>query len=644
MSIAMTEVEQKQIDSQVEPIMAWAKTRKAEAEQLAMDAARLMSCTSVRLDKLKKQGFFKRCWNRLTGKTGEIERANAGDLIQMQKMGFRYLNMLQEQQVLMAHSMLSLKNNLLSLAVKEEETRGLVALLAQRTQERFLQLETRVDQLEVSTNLQGWLLGLEERDYNENIPTEYMRLFRVINDFYCIKNDEWNYNDLMFMRKAIRTVGIDPKKKLSLNALIDGLTDEIQSESVGFESYGQAITLFKPEGIENYSKFVIDNISSPVFVSMHGLKTQYMDRLDIVEELQEEMNISAGEALKRLLRRSIANLNVNLDYEFPLAEAAIEILGCLRLTEKLALPSEIVATEQDINEEITAIEISNESEIAKIEETTITPLPQADQIFIEFLDNLSRIKLKSRYAYHRNIEWFERDKPFSRDSLENHNNAVLYTGTESIKISKHISNLGVCLIKDINDIEYKTRLAEYVIIDTGGNVRLLSKEGQGYMAIMCKNIYINHLNACNECFIVGENIFINEVHAGLAHDHSSTIIAKNIFLCDSYFKDVYPFDMNADEIEKLIGEIGKTKILKKHRNILKEREELADSSTFFSLFSRKKHDFGRLSAKHILFESDAGFECYPQENAEQIYSIAKEAFKTWTNENNVLSPSYWFIP
>lgn len=338
--IAMNTTEEKQIDSQIEQMMDWAKTRQAEAEQLAMDSARLMACTGDRMDRLKNQGFFKRCWNRLTGKTGEMERANVNDLISMQKKAFRYLNMLQEQQLLMAHSLLALKNNLVSLAIKEEETRNLIGLLAQKTQDRFEKLEGRVDQLEISTNLQGWLLGLEEREYDEKYPTEYMRLFRVINDFYNIKKDNWNYNDLMFMRKAIRTVGINPKRKLSLNAFIDTLTDEIQTAEVGFEAYGNAITMFKPEGIENYSKFAIENISSPVFVSMHGLKTQYVDRLDIVETLEDEMNISKSEALKILLRRSIANLNVNLDYEFPLAETAIEILGCLRLAENLSLDAQ----------------------------------------------------------------------------------------------------------------------------------------------------------------------------------------------------------------------------------------------------------------------------------------------------------------
>lgn len=369
-TLTMTQTEEKSIDSQIEQMMDWARTRTAEAEQLALDSARLMACTTDRLGRLKNQGFFQRCWNRFSGKAGEMERANTNDLIQMQKTAFRYVNMLQEQQLLMAHSLLSLKNNLISLAVQEEETRNLIAMLAQRTLDRFEKLENRVDQLEISTNLQGWLLGLEEREYDEKIPTEFMRLLRVINDFYQIKRDNWNYNDLIFMRKAIRTVGLNPKQKISLNSFIDKLTDEIQTEDVGFDAYGQAITMFPPKNIENYSKYAIENISSPVFVSLHALKIQYMDRLDIVEELQDEMNISAGEALKRLLRRSINNMNVNLDYAFPLAEAAIEILGCLRLIEKIS--DEENNEENDINtsDSIIDTEDTDSEEIASDDSTS----------------------------------------------------------------------------------------------------------------------------------------------------------------------------------------------------------------------------------------------------------------------------------
>ena len=334
-SLALSSAEEAAIDKNLEGMLSWAQTRKHEAEQLAMDASRLLSCSTDRVDKLTKQGFFKRSWSRFNGDAASAERATTGDLIQMQKVSLRYLNMLQEQQLLMAHSMLSLKNNLLSLAVKEEQTRQLITLLAERTYARFESLESRVDQLEVSTNLQGWLLTLEDREYDEKLPTEFMRMFRVINDFYSIKNDGWNYSDLMFMRKALRTVGINPKKKISLDCFIDSLVDEIQQDCVGFPAYAQAICQFTPQGVANYSRYAIDNISSPVFTTLHGLKIQFVDRLDIVEELQDEMNISTGEALKRLLRRSIKSLNVNLKYEFPLAETAIEVLGCMRLVERL---------------------------------------------------------------------------------------------------------------------------------------------------------------------------------------------------------------------------------------------------------------------------------------------------------------------
>lgn len=336
MTLSMTTAEEKTIDSKVEQMLDWAKSRQAEAEQLSLDAVRLLSCTGDRLEKTKDQAFFRRCWSRFNGDAAAAERANTGDLIQMQKTSLRYINMLQEQQLVMAHSLLSLKNNLYSLAVKEEETKNLVSLLAQNTLRRFESLENRVDQLEISTTLHGWLIGLEEREYAEKFPTKYMRLFRVINDFYSIKNDDWHYNDFMFMRKAIRTVGLDPKEKVSIRTFIGSLTDEIRLENVGFPKYQEAICLYSPENINDYSTFVVEAISSPVFVSIHGLKTQFIAKREVVEELIDEMKITIDEALKRLLCRSITNMNVNLDYEFPLAETAIEILGCIRLAKNLA--------------------------------------------------------------------------------------------------------------------------------------------------------------------------------------------------------------------------------------------------------------------------------------------------------------------
>lgn len=357
--LSMTPVEQNNIDSQIEQMMGWVQEHKIEAEQLALDSARLLACTSDRLSRAKNQGFFRRCWNRFTGKTGEMERANAGDMMEMQKKAFRYLNMLQEQQVLMAHSLLSLKNNLVALAVSEAETRDMIGALAQRTQEKFEELENRTDQLEVTTNLQGWLLGLEEREYDRKYPTPYMRMFRIINDFYSIKKDNWNYNDLMFMRTALRKAGIDPRTEVSLSDFINALTDEIQNEKVGMEKYTQMIETYAPKNAKDYNQFVLENISSPVMATIHGLRKQFTQTSDIVEVLQDELSISAIEAQKRILQKIISNMNVDMNHAFSLGEAAIEIMGCLRLIDNMEIPLDVVEVKESKDEQPTVEDVEH---------------------------------------------------------------------------------------------------------------------------------------------------------------------------------------------------------------------------------------------------------------------------------------------
>lgn len=331
--LALTEKEIQSIDGMLESKMAWARSKSAEAEQLALDCTRLLSCTEERLGQIQNQGFFKRCWNRLSGQTGAMERANTADLIQMQKVSLRYINMLQEQQMMTAHSLLALKNNLVTLAIKEEETRKLVGLLAERTLQRFQDLEKRVDQLEISQNLQGWLLTLEDRDYDVNYPTPYLRMLKIINDFYGYKSDGWNYNDMLFMRKALRTVGLNPKEQISMNMFVDTLVEEIKKQ--GFDTYRELLIAHIPSDKDDFGYFAIENVSSQVFTTLNGIYTQYTDKSEVIEALSDELSISPEAALKRLLARTISKLNVDLDCQLPLSDVAAEMLVGLKITNQL---------------------------------------------------------------------------------------------------------------------------------------------------------------------------------------------------------------------------------------------------------------------------------------------------------------------
>ena len=374
-------------DSSFENLMSWAEKHPAEAQQLALDSTQLLASADANMEQLRNKNFCQRCWMRMNGDAGEIERATTNALISLQKFSVKYIDALMERQILQTQSIITIKNNLNSLAatvadvqadvatafheigknremildnrrkIAENremifenremifenrkaiaETRLMLAALAQRTESRFKDIEHRTKSLEISSELQGWLLGLEERDYEKEYPSSIVRMLRVINDFYQIKSGNLNYNDILFMKKAIRTVGLDPKEMLSLDEFITRLINELIHFDRDASHFSRQLDENAPQNIDDYSKFVLKEISSPVFMVIHAIKLKFRDRNNLIVELQDDMNISGVEALHKILRRDMLDIHVNLDYKFPLGEAAVEILDCMQLARNLTSP------------------------------------------------------------------------------------------------------------------------------------------------------------------------------------------------------------------------------------------------------------------------------------------------------------------
>jgi hypothetical protein len=170
--------ERSDIDTGLEAMLGLAKHRSAEAEQLALDAARLLSCTDSRLQDYLDQGFFKRGWYVLSGKTRALESATTADLIDMQKYAWRYINLLQERDLMLAHSMIAVKNNLMTLAIDQDDVKREVTRLAGRVYDRFMVLEERVGDLEVSQRIHGWILTIDTSDHYEAYPERLSRLLK----------------------------------------------------------------------------------------------------------------------------------------------------------------------------------------------------------------------------------------------------------------------------------------------------------------------------------------------------------------------------------------------------------------------------------------------------------------------------------
>ena len=318
------------IDTALEPKLAWAAQKMPIAEQLAMDSTRLLSCTSDRLDDYKKTGFFKRCWGTLSGKQGEITRANQSDLIEMQKNSWRYLDLLQERDLMLAHSMITIKNGLSTLAIKEEETRNQITRMAEVIHEKFLQHEERFNKIEAEMNIHSWLLTLETLDYDEKFSPNF-RLLKVASDFFDLKGRDWNIKEIRYLHKAIKEVSLPWKDSITIDDFICGIIDEIEDSSI--DNF-QTLTALNSSNSRDLvpDSFIMDNISVSSYKSLKQVSHHYESSSIAIEALADQLDISRTEALKKILQKFIVREGTDLNVGIPMRDLAVELVASMHLS------------------------------------------------------------------------------------------------------------------------------------------------------------------------------------------------------------------------------------------------------------------------------------------------------------------------
>lgn len=323
LTLQETEIIDKELDSK----LIWAKNNQALAEQLAMDATKLLSCTVDRISEYENKGFFKRCLFSFSGKTAQMQRDNQNDLISMQKTAWRYLQILSDRDILMSHSLITIKNNLETLAIKEEETREEITRFAQKVKERFNELNRRVDNLETDVNVLQWLTTIKVQDYDERYPY-YIRLLVLIYDFQSKKSDNWNAKDIQSLQQAILNAEIERKDKITIDNFVNKILDEIEESS--FEIF-EKLSKNLLGNIETDSNDITEEISSPIFASIFLITDNYTRSDEAISILQEHLSLSKKDAIKKLILGTIEKAGVDTKKELMLQDIALDILACSRL-------------------------------------------------------------------------------------------------------------------------------------------------------------------------------------------------------------------------------------------------------------------------------------------------------------------------
>lgn len=337
MAYEMTDEEQNEFDGVINQTIENAQENGSRLMQIATDATRFLSVASDTIEKVKESGFFQRLRdllpnsNRTQQMNGLQESVNSlsvsqDEIREMQKLSWRMLEQLNERNLLTADALITVKNNLNSLVVEQNEVKSAIIDMANKVADRFEKLENRVANVEDSQRLDTWISGIEVDDYYESLP-KTIRFLKIVKDYYERKKSNYSRDELKLLRKAIKYAGLDFKEPVSLGDITDSLIDELKTFPES--EYLKITKIILPDNATITNEELSDILAVPSFVTICMLPDSKKRLEPAMEVLKDSLQCDETEALKKVVKNDIQKHNgIDMSVKMPLADLGIELISC----------------------------------------------------------------------------------------------------------------------------------------------------------------------------------------------------------------------------------------------------------------------------------------------------------------------------
>lgn len=212
------------INGQVDALITRQKNNRHEIYRLVFDGALALTAGDKSVKQKSALGFFKR---HFTGKSTAAQNDINKNLVTAQYAAQQTLQKLAEQNLLSFELIAAVNNKLNAAAL---EVNGKVNDLAQkvlnffkRSRAKVIELEQRLNRVEQNVKLLNWQNSIEYQMYD---GVEYQdlddvaKIVCIVRDFYDINNGAWNTSDLLLLKTAMNTIGLNPKSKISCENFI----------------------------------------------------------------------------------------------------------------------------------------------------------------------------------------------------------------------------------------------------------------------------------------------------------------------------------------------------------------------------------------------------------------------------------------
>lgn len=347
------------LDANIQATLAMARKNPMEMQRLALDCTRMLRCVEENGNNLASQGFLKRLWARFSGQQGKIAMENQQAFAMVQRMSFRYLEKVHEENLMTLNAVATVKNQL-AYAVSDlaeirtetgkavenvygaidqlnketadqisrlrESTKAAIFGLAMKMKERLDDMENRIERLETSTAIHGWLLTFEEFGYNRY--PQAVRLVEIVSQYRMFKNKDWTADDARYLKSALRRGGLDPHEPILVRDFIQQLALENYPDT-----YGTDIRNLLQIPLVDADK-VRENVSLPALNSLYMFAKEYAANQGNIQRLaKRHANIDPREELATQITEILDEYGIEANASAERHHFAMELLTGIEIAQ-----------------------------------------------------------------------------------------------------------------------------------------------------------------------------------------------------------------------------------------------------------------------------------------------------------------------
>ena len=312
----LTPEEKTELSTNIDRIIAEHKNNRQEINRLVFQSVAAMTEADDAQIELENKGFFRRFIGGITGSNQKLQNRINHNRAAAQYAAQQTLQKLAEQN-LMTFDLITAVNNKLNAslyAVNEEFSKIYTGLekFFKHNRNEMVWLETRLAKVEQNVQLLTWQNSIEYLDFDGE---EYLdmddtkKIVCLVRDFYDITKGTWSTSDLLLLKTAMATIGIQPKSKVNYfgvlreiennTALKNKLLNGMEIRPITEPGYLIAMsTLKKMDSLQNEESYMVNTLGN--YMKHYGVE---IDHEQIYDDLTNQY----------LKEKALVNIDIDVE-------------------------------------------------------------------------------------------------------------------------------------------------------------------------------------------------------------------------------------------------------------------------------------------------------------------------------------------